>query len=157
MKPKLYLETTVPSYLTAWPSRDLVRAGHQQITKEWWQTRREHFDIYISQFVLDEAAGGDAEAARERLNAIREFLLLDLTDEVGDLATALLMALALPAKAATDAAHIALAAVHEMHFLLTWNCTHIANAEMAIAIENVCREHGFASPVICTPEELMGI
>ena len=157
MKPKLYLETTVPSYLTAWPSRDLIRAGHQQITKEWWQTRRDHFEIYISQFVLDEAAGGDAQAARERLNAIQEFPILDLTEEVGDLAAALLTALALPAKAATDAAHIALAAVHEMHFLLTWNCTHIANAEMAVVIENVCRERGFSCPVICTPEELMGI
>ena len=82
MKPKLYLETTVPSYLTAWPSRDLIRAGHQQITKEWWQTRRDHFEIYISQFVLDETAGGDAQAARDRLDAIQEFPILDLTDDV---------------------------------------------------------------------------
>ena len=157
MKPKLYLETTVPSYLTAWPSRDLIRAGHQQITKEWWQTRRENFDIYISQFVLDEAAAGDPEAARERLTAIQDFSILDPTDEVGELAAALMSSLVLPTNAATDAAHIAIAAVHEMPFLLTWNCTHIANAEMSVAIENVCREHGFYCPVICTPEELMGV
>ena len=157
MNPKLYLETTVPSYLTAWSSRDLIRAGHQQITKEWWQTRRDHFDVYVSQFVLDEAAGGDAEAARERLAAIKDFPLHDITEEVDDLATALLTSLTLPAKAATDAAHIAIAAVHSMHFLLTWNCTHIANAEMSVAIENACRERGFSCPVICTPEELMGV
>lgn len=157
MKPKLYLETTVPSYLTAWPSRDLIRAGHQQITREWWQTRRDNFDIYISQFVLDEAGAGDIEAARERLAALHDFPLLDITDEAGDLAAALVASLALPAKAATDAAHIALAAVHGMHFLLTWNCTHIANAEMAVAIEGACCEHGFSCPVICTPEELMGV
>lgn len=157
MKPKIYLETTVPSYLTAWPSRDLIRAGHQQITKEWWQTRREHFDLYISQFVLDEAAAGDAEAARDRLATLHDLPLLDLTDEVGDLSAALVTSLALPAKAATDAAHIAIAAVHGMHFLLTWNCTHIANAEMAVAIETACRERGFSCPVICTPEELMGV
>ena len=157
MKPTLYLETTVVSYLVARPSDNLVVAAHQQVTHQWWNKRLPDFQVVVSQFVLDEAAGGDAQAARERLNAIQEFPILDLTEEVGDLAAALLTALALPAKAATDAAHIALAAVHEMHFLLTWNCTHIANAEMAVVIENVCRERGFSCPVICTPEELMGI
>lgn len=156
VKPTLYLETTVPSYLTAWPSRDLIRAGHQQITKEWWQARRAGFDIYISQFVLDEAAAGDAEAARERLEALQGLPILDLTEEVVDLATALKASLVLPEKAVTDAAHIAIAAVHGIHFLLTWNCTHIANAEMSAAIEATCRERGFQCPVICTPEELMG-
>ena len=156
MKPKIYLETTVPSYLTAWPSRDLIRAGHQQITQEWWQTRRQHFDLYISQFVLDEVSAGDTEAASERLIALQDLPLLDLTDEVGELSAALVTSLALPAKATTDAAHIAVAAVHGMHFLLTWNCTHIANAEMAVTIETACRERGFTCPVICTPEELMG-
>lgn len=156
MKPKLYLETTVPSYLTAWPSRDLIRAGHQQITREWWQVRRARFDIYISQFVLDEAGAGDSEAARERLAALRGFPLLDPTDEVVELAEALTASLVLPKQAVTDAVHIALAAVHGMHFLLTWNCAHIANAEMVPAIESACRERGFECPVICTPEELMG-
>jgi predicted nucleic acid-binding protein len=157
VKPKLYLETTVPSYLTAWPSRDLIRAGHQQLTKEWWQTRRAGFDLYISQFVLDEAAAGDAEAARERLAALEGLPILDVSEEVLDLARALSVSLALPVKAVTDAAHIATAAVHGMHFLLTWNCAHIANAEMFVAIERACREHGYSCPVICTPEELMGV
>ena len=156
LQPKLYLETTVPSYLTAWPSRDLIRAGHQQITREWWRTRRDAFDIFVSQFVLDEAAAGDPEAARDRLHALQDYPLLDITEEVDELAAAFIKTLALPPKAVTDAAHIAVAAVHGMHFLLTWNCTHIANAEMAVAIEQVCREHGLACPVICTPEELMG-
>ncbi len=156
MKARLYLETTVPSYLTAWPSRDLIRASHQQITREWWERRRNDFDVFISQLVLDEAAAGDAEAARERLRALADFRLLDLTEEVGALATHLVNSLALPAKAVTDAAHIALAAVHGMHFLLTWNCTHIANAEMSVAIGGCCRDHGLVAPVICTPEELMG-
>lgn len=157
LKPKLYLETTIPSYLTAWPSRDLIRAGHQQITREWWDNRRNLFDVYISQLVLDEAAAGDSEAARARLATIRGLPLLDITEDVDELATSLLAALALPPKAATDAAHIAVAAVHGMHFLLTWNCAHIANAEMASAIQHVCQEHGLACPVICTPEELMGM
>ncbi len=156
LKPKLYLETTVPSYLTAWPSRDLIRAGHQQITREWWHTRSGDFDIHVSQFVLDEAAAGDTVAARDRLEALKDFPLLDISGDVDELAAAFIKTLALPPKAVTDAAHIAVAAVHGMHFLLTWNCTHIANAEMAVAIEQVCREHGLACPVICTPEELMG-
>jgi predicted nucleic acid-binding protein len=156
MKPKLYLETTVPSYLSAWPSRDLIRAGHQQITREWWETRRADFDIYISQLVLDEAGAGDAQAARDRLEVLQTLPLLDLTAEVTDLASDLKSELALPPKAITDAAHIAIAAVHGMDFLLTWNCTHIANAEMFSQIELACKERGFNAPVICTPEELMG-
>lgn len=156
LKPLLYLETTVPSYLTAWPSRDLIRASHQQITKEWWRTRRNDFDIFISQFVLDEVGAGDIEAARERLDALKDCALLDITSEVDELAAALVTSLNLPPKSVTDAAHIAVAALHGMHFLVTWNCAHIANAEMAVVIEQVCREHGFTCPVICTPEELMG-
>ena len=156
MKPKLYIETTVPSYLTAWPSRDLIRAGHQQITREWWENRRAAFDLYISQFVLDEAGAGDVQAARERLAALQDIPLLDLTEEVVELAEGLKAALALPDQAVTDAAHIAIAAVHGLHFLLTWNCRHIANAEMFATIERVCLARGYICPVICTPEELMG-
>ena len=156
MKARLYLETTVPSYLTARPSRDLIRASHQQITREWWEHRRTHFEVFISQLVMDEAGAGDPAAARRRLEVLSDFPLLDLTGEVFSLANALVDSLALPPKAATDAAHIALAAVHGMHFLVTWNCAHIANAELATEIQSVCGKHGFAAPVICTPEELMG-
>ena len=98
----------------------------------------------------------DPAAARVRLDALNEFPLLDITEEVQELAAGLLRSLALPSKATTDAAHIAVAAVHQMQFLLTWNCTHIANAEMALAIERACNEYGWDCPVICTPEELMG-
>lgn len=146
----------MPSYLTAWPSRDLIRASHQQITREWCENRRKHFDIHISQFVIDEASAGDVQAAADRIAILKEFPLLDITEEVDEIATELLNRLSLPPRAATDAAHIALAAVHEMHFLLTWNCTHIANAEMAQDIEQVCSDFGLECPVVCTPEELMG-
>ncbi|MEW6302865.1 MAG: type II toxin-antitoxin system VapC family toxin [Verrucomicrobiota bacterium] len=155
MKPKLYLETTIPSYLTAWPSRDLIVAGHQQVTEEWWRTRKSHFDIHISQLVLDEAADGDKAAAKERLAVLADFPLLDVTDEAVALAAKLQTPATLPPKAAKDAAHIAIAAVHGMHFLLTWNCTHINNAAIIADIERICSDQGFACPVICTPEELM--
>jgi len=156
MKPKLYLESTIPSYLTAWPSRDLIVAGHQQVTHEWWRNRKDDFDIYISQFVLDEAGAGDPEASRKRLAAIEGFEQLDITEEVSNLAAAIIASGVIPQNSPTDAAHIAIAAVHGMQFLITWNCAHIANAEIASVIERVCRSHGFECPVICTPEELMG-
>ena len=156
MKPKLYIETTIPSYLTAWPSRDLIIAGHQQITKEWLQKRRPAFDIYISQFVIDEAKAGEPDAARERMNAIKEFSALDITEEVKELAARIIASKIIPRKAATDAAHIAVATVHRMDFLMTWNCVHITNAVISKSVDMICQQYGFECPVICTPEELMG-
>jgi hypothetical protein len=156
MKPRVYIETTIPSYLTAWPSRDLVVAAHQQLTKEWWRTRRGEFDLFVSQFVVDEAGAGDAEAARERLEAIDSLPLLDVTDSVSELAAAILQAGIIPSKAARDAAHIAVSAVHGIEFLMTWNCAHIANAMIVKKVQAICTAHGFTCPVICTPEELMG-
>src|ERR1022692_3376599 len=156
MRSRLYLETTIPSYLTSRPSRDLIIAGHQQVTREWWEKRRGKFQLYISQLVIDEASAGDPVAARERLKALRDFPLLDLTPEVTELASGILASGKIPRKAATDAAHIAIAAVHGMDFLVTWNCAHIANATNARALASICREHGCDCPVICTLEELMG-
>jgi predicted nucleic acid-binding protein len=156
MKPRLYLETTIPSYLTSRPSRDLIIASHQQITRDWWEKRKGGFQLFISQLVVDEASGGDPAAARERLKAIQHLPLLDITPEVAELAAAILDSGKIPRKAATDAAHIAIAALHGMDFLITWNCVHIANAAIAKALAAICREHGCECRVICTPEELLG-
>jgi hypothetical protein len=110
---------------------------------------------YLSQLVTDEARAGDAEAARERLNAIRAFPLLDINQEVETLATIIMATGIIPMKAGTDAAHIAIAAVHRIEFLMTWNCVHLANAILAREVAKICREHGYDCPVICTPEELL--
>jgi hypothetical protein len=155
MKPRVYLETTIPSCLTSRPSRDLIIAGHQQVTKEWWENR-DAFQLYISQLVVDEAAAGDPVAARERLKALQGLPLLDITPEATGLALAILASGKIPRKAATDAAHIAIAAVQGMDFLVTWNCVHIANAANARALALICRKHAYECPVICTPEEIMG-
>ena len=149
------METTIPSYLTAWASRDLIVAAHQQITKEWWRTRREAFEICISQFVVDEANAGDADAARERLEVLKPLPLLDVTESVLQLASALLQSGVIPDKAARDAAHIAVSAVHNIDYLLTWNCAHIANAMIIKTVQAICVQNGFSCPVICTPEELL--
>jgi predicted nucleic acid-binding protein len=155
MKPSVYLETTIPSYLTAWPSRDLVRAAHQQITRDWWDKRRAEFELYISQVVLRECQAGDATAAAERLKVLQDLPLLEQTEEATRLAQALVDRVPLPERAAVDALHVAIAAVHGVDYLLTWNCTHIANATLRDPIESVCRENGYEPPAICTPDELL--
>jgi predicted nucleic acid-binding protein len=154
MKSKVYLETTIIGYLTALPSRDIVHAAHQQITREWW-AQRHRFDLFVSQAVLEEAARGDVEAAGSRLAALRGVPVLAVGHEVSDLAAQFLEMRAIPKKAAVDAVHIASAVVHGMDYLLTWNCTHIANAAVRSKIESICREVGLQPPIICTPEELM--
>jgi hypothetical protein len=157
MKPSVYIETTVPSYYTARPSRDVIVAGHQATTREWWEKRLQHFEVFISQLVLDEAAVGDPDFAARRLAVLKPFPLLDLRDNVSELAHDFVDAGPIAANAARDALHIALAACHGMDFLLTWNCAHIANAEIIPKITGICHEHGLECPVICTPDELMGI
>lgn len=156
MKQKVYIETTIPSYLAARPSRDLVIAGNQELTHEWWMDQRPSFDLYISQFVLDEAGIGDADAARRRLDVLDGICELKITEEAGRLTEKLLRERVVPQKAATDAAHIAVAAVNGMDFLLTWNCKHIANAQMLRKIYSVCESAGYTCPLVCTPAELMG-
>ena len=142
------------SYLTALPSRDLVLAAHQQITRDWWSTR-DTFEMFVSQFVLDEASAGDATAADRRVAVLCDLVLLDLTPDATLLAAELVRGGGVPQKAKIDALHIAVAAVHGMDYLVTWNCTHIANATMRGRIEAICRRAGFDPPVICTPLELV--
>ena len=155
MKPKLYMETSVISYLTARPSRDLVMAAHQQTTREWWEARRLRFEIFISRGVWDEASHEDAEQVRRRLKILRPLRRLQVRKDVVNLAKALVKTGPLPEKAADDAFHIALAAVHGMHFLLTWNCAHINNASTENDVRGVCARSGHPCPVICTPEQLL--
>ena len=152
---KVYLETTVISYLVARPSRDLRVAAHQQATSEWWIQKREHFELFVSQLVIEEASAGDEAAAGRRLKYLEGIKLLDLTEPTVVLAESLLASGAVPREAEEDSLHIALAAVHGMDYLLTWNCKHIANATMRNRIETACSDAGYDSPVICTPEELL--
>ncbi len=154
MKSKVYIETTVVSYLTALPSRDLVLAAHQQVTRDWWSTR-DAFELFVSQFVLDEASAGDTAAAELRVAVLRDLVLLDLTRDATLLAAELIRSGGVPEKAKIDALHIAVASVHGMDYLVSWNCAHIANATMRGRIEAVCRGAGFDPPVICTPLELV--
>ena len=156
MRPTVYIETSIVSYLAAFPSRDLVTAAHQQITHSWWQSRRSEFLIRVSQVVLDECAAGDPQMARKRMELLHDVPLLDITPDVAGLAATLIKRLPLPPRAGADALHIAVAAYHGINFLLTWNCSHIANAALRPKIEKICIEQGYTAPVLCTPEELVG-
>ncbi len=152
----VYLETSFVSYLVSRPSRDLLVAAHQQATQDWWTERRQEFECYISQVVLDEARAGDPEEATKRTAKIRSLPVLEITEEPESLTTAILSSGAIPARAVRDAAHIAVAAVNDVDYLLTWNCKHLANAQLIRRIGVVCNKEGYNMPLICTPEELMG-
>ena len=156
MAPKIYLETTIISYLAARPSKDLITAAHQQVTHDWWQHRRRDFDLFSSQLVIQESSAGDAAVAQTRLQLLSDIPLVQVSEDCVSLARALVEKGPIPEKAAVDALHIAIATVHGMDYLLTWNCKHIANAEMQTAVSRICRSAGYEPPVICTPEELSG-
>jgi hypothetical protein len=152
----VYIETTVVSYLVSRPGQDVIVAAHQQLTREWWQRRRRLFGCFISDAVLDEVGEGDPEQAALRLQALDGIPKLTATAEAERLAAAFLAG-ALPAKAAGDAAHLAIATVGKVKYVLTWNCTHLANAQLLDRLEPIAARAGFKLPRVCTPEELMGV
>lgn len=155
MKPSVYLETTIPSYLAAWQSPQIVMAARQQITHEWWNEHRDNYELFVSQVVLDESSGGDREASAKRLNFLRGIAVLEPPENVGRIVDALLQKVPLPRNAANDALHIAIAIGNGMDYLLTWNCRHIANATLHARMEAVCEALGLGLPTICTPEQLI--
>ncbi len=159
MNPKatVYLETTIPSFLTARPSNDLILAGQQQLTLRWWNSRKRHYSVFISELVIEEAGRGDSQAARKRMDAINGLPLLEIDDATIKLGAQILKSGVIPQKAAADAGHIAVAARHGIDYLLTWNCKHIANAEIIRRLDQVIRDHGYLAPTICTPTELFGV
>src|SRR5262245_500960 len=141
-----YLETTFISYLVARPSRDLIVAGHQQITQDWWANRRGAFECSVSQVVIDEASRGDPTEGHKRLAIIRGLPGREVTADAKPLTQAILAACVLPPHAFPDAAHVAVAAAHAVDFLLTWNCKHLANAQIARRLSLVCAGVGHRMP-----------
>lgn len=152
---RIYIESTIPSYVVARPARDLLQAARQQLTRDWWESKRHEHELFISQVVLDEIGSGDAAMAEERLAIVADIDLLDLIDDARGLTKTILRSALLPARADRDAAHIALATAHRMDMLLTWNCRHIANAAIQARLRRLAESAGFTLPVICTPEEML--
>lgn len=156
MTSSVYIETSVISYYAAHPSRDIVTAARQTITREWWEETKSQFDVYLSVLVIEEVKGGDAEAVRRRQQAISGLPILEINEAAEQLAKQLLDERLIPESSAEDALHIALATVHGMDFLLTWNFRHINNAEMKAWIRTAIESLGYECPIICSPEELGG-
>ncbi|MEB3216335.1 MAG: type II toxin-antitoxin system VapC family toxin [Nostocales cyanobacterium 94392] len=156
MSETVYIETSIIGYLTARSSNNLILMANVEATREWWDVRRNQFTLYISQVVLDEVGRGDAKIASRRLELLRDFPLLGVSEAVQNLATDFLNKSNLPPKAADDALHIAAATVYGLDYLLTWNCKHIANAQIQKKLAQITSDAGYELPTICTPYELMG-
>jgi hypothetical protein len=156
MSETVYIETSILGYLTARSTKNLILAANTELTKDWWEFRRNAFILYTSEAVLDEAAQGDAAMAIQRLDILRDLPLLALNQDVQGLAAQFLTRSSLPPKAKVDAIHIAAATVHGMDYLLTWNCKHIANAQTQGKLAQISLDFGYVLPVLCTPNELMG-
>ncbi len=155
MANSVYIETSIISYLSSRVSRNLIGAARQQLTQAWWDTRL-NYDLYISEVVSRECSAGDPDAAKKRMDAIEGLPLLKVTVEAIEISKALVARGIIPGKAAEDALHIAIATVHAMDFLMTWNCKHIANPEIQKRIASYLEEQGLFLPFICTPDELLG-
>jgi hypothetical protein len=154
MTESVYIESSVISYLTARPSRDVVVMARQAITNSWWYNHSSKFELFISALVLQEISKGDSEASQQRLNSVENIPLLKISDEALLLAENLIAKGAVPVNSEEDALHIGIAASAGVDYLLTWNFKHINNAQTKARVESVVEEHGFACPVLCSPEEL---
>jgi predicted nucleic acid-binding protein len=152
----LYVASSIVSYLRQRPSSDLVRAARQVLTHRWWNNERTKYELVVSQYVIDEISAGDPTLASDRLRALDGIPLLPPAPEIAQIAAAIMSRAILPPKAQVDALHIAAVAHHRIQYLLTWNCTHIANAKIMPRIHNVLNGLGIPIPIICTPEELLG-
>lgn len=157
MKKRIYVETTVVSYLTAKPSRDIMVAGHQGATREVWPQLSTKYETYISVLVFQEAGKGDPNQARMRLAAVEVFPMLDIDDEARSLAEKIILRRAIPAEYPEDALHIAVAAVNGMEIILTWNFAHLNNPFTRKMVRQVVEGEGYECPEICSPEELMEV
>lgn len=157
MKKRIYVETTVVSYFTARPSRDLMVAGHQEATRELWPKLAARYEAYVSALVFEEAGRGDPDQARMRLAAIEGFPMLDIDDEARTLAEKIIAGGGIPAEYPEDALHIAVAAVNGIEVLITWNFAHLNNPFTRQMVRRILEGVGYECPEICSPEELLEV
>ena len=151
----VYIETTIPSYLAAHPSSQAIIAVGQQATRVWWEQERPRFRLFTSAFTFDECSRGDPSAGARRLGYLDGIPQLSIPEDLHLLEADIIRLFQLPQKAYTDASHLALVIVHRMDYLLTWNCTHLANAVLQKELVDYCTYHRLHVPIICTPETLI--
>ncbi len=154
---KVYLETTIVSYLTGRPSGDLLIAARQLMTRQWWDEESGKQVLLVSNVVLEEIVEGNPEQAAMRMALLENVAVVEMTDIVKDVAEALIHACTIPSTSYYDALHVAICAVYGIDLLLTWNCKHLANPFMLPKIYDVLKSLGYASPMIITPEQLLEV
>ena len=157
MKKRLYIETTVVSYLTAKPSRDIIIAGHQGATRDIWPELSVKFETYVSALVFEEARKGDRNQAQLRVAAIESFPLLDIDDDARILAETIIAKKGIPSQYPEDALHIAVAAVNGIEIVVTWNFAHLNNPFIRKILRRIIEDEGYECPEICSPEELLEV
>ena len=150
-----YIETTIPSYYAARSGRSILQAGRQLATREWWDGGCSGFELVTSTETLNEAGEGDPAMAAARLALLRGIRVLPVTAAAADVARMLVSAGLVPAIAAPDAVHIALASAHQIDFLVTWNFKHIANPHTRERMRAQINQMGHHMPEMCSPEELL--
>jgi predicted nucleic acid-binding protein len=157
MKKRVYIETTVVSYFTARPSRDIIMAGHQETTRDFWPDLNAKYETYISAIVYEEAGKGDPDQAKMRLAAIEAFPMLDIDEEARFLAQRIIAGRGIPVEYPEDALHIAVAAVNGMDVLVTWNFAHLNNPFTRRTVRRIVEREGYFCPEICSPQELLEV
>jgi len=153
--PTVYIETSIVSYLTSRPSPYIRVAAWQETTTQWWEQERFKFELFTSELVITEAGGGDSAAAAKRLERLADIPVLAIDDAAKEFAAQLIRDGGVPAEAQADALHIAIASLHGLDYLLTWNCRHINRASAKPIIRSICAVAGYPCPEICTPLELI--
>lgn len=155
LRPTVYLDTTIPSFLIASLSTDFMKARMQRITRMWWARYRPRCDIFVSDLVLSEARAGRPDFVSKRVAALESIDAVCLSDHSQVLCDSLLADGLIPQNARADAKHIAYAATNSVRFLLTWNCKHLANRIILRRVTQRCESLGFRCPQVCTPETMM--
>lgn len=153
---RVYIETSIVSHAVSRPSRSAHLAFLQQQARDWWEKESGKFDLVTSQLVLDEASRGDPEMVARRMSLLESIPLVLVSPAVFELADRIVKDALIPAKAASDAVHVATAACNEVEYLLTLNCRHIANAHILPKVYRIVRERGYGDFLICTPAEFLG-
>ena len=149
---KVSIETTIPSLATARRSRDAIIAGHQAATLRFWEQERYKYDLYISPYVVDECADGDA--AQRRLDFIKGIALLPDSENIVVLSHIYQHILDIPEKAKLDCCHLAVCVETNMDYLVSWNCKHLG-IQTFVKVKEYNEKHGLWTPLLLTPEDLL--
>jgi hypothetical protein len=151
----LYVESTIPSYATARPSKELIAAVRQVMTRDFWEQERHNYDLYVGQSVVDECSKGDGEAVKRRMDFIAGIQVIPNTAEIESLATDYQRLLGIPDRAKTDCIHLAMCVLEHIDYLLTWNCAHLGFASY-LKVREYNDKRGLWTPALVTPESIYG-